>query len=124
MAALATVENVHELDLHNEFVDIADGYIQCLLDRQVVAIIGPVWAECDLQVIGESLVAAHMLTMALNGSDGPAGAVTAESAGGLSRSYAQPGGMNDTVGDWNATTYGRQYLTLRATLPTSPAVLC
>lgn len=54
------------------------------------------------------LLAAHYGRIATSGGALPAGPVTAESMGGLSRSYAAPT-MAGAAGLWSATTYGQQY---------------
>lgn len=124
MAAVATVDDVHNVDVSNTFRNVDDGVIQCILDGEAACLIGEPWDAADLRRIGESLAAAHILSRAMNGADGPAGAVTASSAGGLSRSFASPGGnMSRGDTDWNSTSFGRRYLRLRDTLPLSPIAL-
>ncbi len=123
MPALATVEDVRNVDLTNSLRNVSDGNIQCILDGEAACMIGEPWGAAGLRVIGESLVAAHITAQAIKGPDGPAGAVTSEAAGGLSRSYASPGGQSGTDDYWSSTSFGRRYLALRRTLPTSPTVL-
>lgn len=124
MAAVATVDDVRSQDLLNELKNVPDGFIQCVLDTEAACLIGPLWAEAGMEVIGESLVAAHIVSLQLKGSNGPAGPVTAEAAGGLSRSYASAGGQSSRAeNEWSSTSYGRRYLRLRGTLATSPVAL-
>lgn len=58
------------------------------------------------------LLAAHFGTVALSGGAAPAGPVVSESAGGLSRTYAQAsaGGAADSA--WSSTSYGRELAAL------------
>lgn len=121
MPALATVDDVRARDVLNDLIDVPDGFIQCVLDDEAACIIGDLWGE--KRVSGESLVAGHIALEALEGSGGPSGPVVSESAGGLSRSYASPGGLSRGDGQWSTTTFGLRYLRLRATLGSSPAVL-
>lgn len=124
MAATATVDDVRNVDLTNALRGVSDGAIQCILDGEAACLIGGPWDDAGMRVKGESLVAAHIAASAIKGPDGPAGAVTAEAAGGLSRSYASPGGqMSQSDSYWNSTSFGRRYLALRAVLPTSPMAL-
>ena len=121
MAAIATPEDVKNLDIRNELASVSDGYLQCVLDNEAACLIGDMWG--DLRKVGEALVAAHIAAKELQGSNGPAGPVVSESAGGLSRSYASPGGQSRSDSYWATTSFGQRYLNLRATLPTSPIVL-
>lgn len=121
MPAIATVEDVRNLDIREDLSQVHDGYIQCVLDDEAACIIGDIWGS--LRRRGEALVAAHIVSRELQGSNGPAGPVVSESAGGLSRSYASPGGLSRSDSDWGSTPYGQRYLRLRATLPTSPIAL-
>ncbi len=123
MAAVATVEDVRSVDLTNSLRSVQDGDLQCILDSEAACIIGPVWDEAGMRVQGESLVSAHIASQAMMGPKGPAGAVTASSAGGLSRSFASPGGQSGSDTDWSSSSFGRRYLRLRRTLPTSPIAL-
>lgn len=64
------------------------------------------------------VLAAHLATIASPEHNGP---VTAESAGGLSRSYAAP--MSDDAG-LSASSYGRTYrMLLRSSLARLPVLL-
>lgn len=61
----------------------------------------------DLTELAVAYLAAHMLTMSKRGGAG--GAVTSESEGALSRSYAVP----TSTASLNATSYGQDYLSIR-----------
>ncbi len=121
MPAIATVDEVKNLSLTEEFSPVSDGYIQCVLDDEAACIVGDIWG--GLRRRAEALVAAHIVSRQMQGSNGPAGPVVSESAGGLSRSYASPGGLSRSDSEWGTTSYGKRYLTMRSTLPTSPQVL-
>lgn len=75
---------------------------------------------------GLCLLSAHFaFKLAGGGASGGAGAVTAEAAGGLSRSYASVmAGANDY--DLLSTPYGIQFVMLRDSLvcPIVPVILC
>ena len=119
---VATVDDVLCLDLVGDFDDIPPKFIQCTLDREVTCHAPEgVWGE--KHVIAQSLVAAHIVTLAQEGSDGPAGPVVSESAGGLSRTYASGSGGTESDAYWSSTSYGRRYLALRRTLPLTPLTL-
>lgn len=58
-------------------------------------------------------VAAHFASSPGAGEQRPGGAVTSESRGGLSRSYAPPpSGAASYEGTWSDTQWGRRYLQL------------
>ncbi len=58
-------------------------------------------------------VAAHFASLPGSGDQRPGGAVTSESRGGLSRSYAPPPtGSEAYEGTWGDTQWGRRYLQL------------
>lgn len=71
-------------------------------------------------------VAAHFASLPGATDQRPGGAVTSESRGGLSRSYAPPqtGSGGDYEGTWSDTQWGRRYLQLllgsRARWPRTP----
>jgi hypothetical protein len=110
----ASVDDVKAVDPANTL----EGVKQSLLDRLLV-----IAAECVNpaawdRVTGtttisdhvQALYVAHMATMLLRGSDG-LGPVTAEAAGGLSRSYAA--GMRATDDpSLSSTSFGQQILML------------
>ena len=74
------------------------------------------WGEEDHPRLrlGRIFLAAHYASLELRRSTGPAGPVVSESAGGLSRSYAQPGGLHVFYG---ATPYGLAFQALCASGP-------
>ena len=57
-------------------------------------------------------LAAHYGTITKNGANGPAGAVVAESAGDLSRTYATLSGYATTDPLYDTTPYGKQFRAL------------
>lgn len=59
--------------------------------------------------LARSLAAAHLGKLSVSGGAAPAGPVTSESDGSLSRSYAAPS-IGSSSSAWESTTYGRQYL--------------
>lgn len=74
--------------------------------------------------LGRIYLAAHMATVALSGAAGGAiaGPVTAEAAGGLSRSYGSMSGLGaDTLLD--TTPFGRAFRELLRRLP-GPKAVC
>lgn len=64
------------------------------------------------------LLTAHLLTLANRGGQG--GAVSSESVGDLSRSFAT-GDMSD--GEYGQTSYGQMFLRLRKSLVTTPIIV-
>ena len=107
----ATVDDVRAVDPANTL----EGVKQSLLDRLL-----PISAECvkpanwdrvtSVTTISDHITAlyvAHMATQLLRGSDG-LGPVTAEAAGGLSRSY---GSVTDDP-SLSSTSFGQQILML------------
>lgn len=58
------------------------------------------------------LLAAHYGTGVASGGAAPAGPVVSESDGGLSRTYAQPGGGDSAGSAWASTSYGRELAAL------------
>lgn len=116
-----TVQGVRNVDMTDEFRNIDDARIQCVLDDQVSCYVNATqWGTCaDLAC---ELVAAHLLAMALGGTTGPTGPVTSESAGGLSVSYGSAP-MASGDGFWSSTSFGQRYLQLASTRPTTPLTL-
>lgn len=78
---------------------------------------------------GVKLLAAHFLAQlgfgTVSGSGDIAGPVTSEKVGDLQRSYAATSISGGSVSDsiFNTTRYGRLYLLLRKTIPTTPIVV-
>lgn len=68
-------------------------------------------------------LAAHLGTVAQSGGSAPAGPVTSETVGQVSRSYAQLVGDALASSAWASTAYGRQYAAaLRASTARLPVV--
>ena len=117
----ATAQDVRNLDLTNAFGLISDDQITCLLADEVPCYVNEAqFGSCATKA--QALVAAHLLTLGLAGSTSPSGAVTSESAGGVSRSYASaPTSAAD--GFWMSTSFGMRYQAIAKTRITAPMVL-
>lgn len=110
----ATTQSVK--DLAPELADVEDARIQVFLDYALLTINANIWgAKADF---GQTLLAAHLLTMSNRGGSG--GAVTSEKVGDLSRSYGNPD-MDGTT--YSATSYGQMFMQLLKTLDTTPLCL-
>lgn len=118
--AIATVADVRAVDFGNHLTSVPDNVIQCILNDEAACLVGCNWGSGDKRRKAEALVAAHIAYRSRR-IEGPAGPVTASSAGGLSRSFGQVGGSND--GDWQTTEFGRRYLRLRRSTIAPIAVL-
>ncbi len=117
----ATAQDVRNLDLTNAFGLISDDQITCLLAGEVSCYVNEAqFGDCATQA--QALVAAHLLTMSLAGSTSPSGAVTSESAGGVSRSYASAP-TTAAGGFWASTSFGQRYWAIASTRITTPLVL-
>lgn len=117
----ATAQDVRNLDLTNAFGLISDPQIDCILADEVPCYVNEAqFGDCAKQA--QALVAAHLLTLGLAGSTSPTGAVTSESAGGLSRSYASAP-TTAGAGFWASTSFGQRYWAIASTRITSPMVL-
>ena len=122
---VATVQDVHNVDMTNSIADagVDDGRISCILADEVPCYVNTAeWGACAK--LAESLVAAHLITVALKGGTGASGPVVSESAGGLSRSYAAPSATTGSAGFWQSTSFGQRYLQLKITRITTPMALC
>jgi hypothetical protein len=108
---VATVNDVRNCDFTGELDCVDDDRIACILAHEVPCYIN---AEqfCDCAAKAEALVAAHIIP------------VTAESAGGLSRSYGTVGSASGSAGFWQSTTFGQRYWAIASSRITSPIVLC
>lgn len=76
--------------------------------------------------LGTAYLAAHLLTVSAAGSGtgGPAGPVTSETVGRVSRSYASPSSAPSSVmGNLGSTSYGREYARMQSLLSLTPEVL-
>ena len=117
----ATAQDVRNLDLTDAFGLISDPQIDCLIAGEVSCYVNEAqFGDCATQA--QALVAAHLLTMGLAGGESPSGAVTAESAGGLSRSYASAP-TTAAGGFWASTSFGQRYWAIASTRITTPIVL-
>jgi hypothetical protein len=67
-----------------------------------------------LYVQGMSLVLAHLLTLAKNNQSGQQGAgpISNQSVGDVSVGFDTSSTAEDRAGQWNLTTYGKQYIRL------------
>lgn len=77
-----------------------------------VLISDEIWGDAALANLGRQYLAAHLGTLAFNAGGG---AVTDETVGQLSRSYATPLGLKGSLG---LTSYGAEYTRLTRLLPT------
>jgi len=119
---MATVQDVRNVDMANSLINVIASSIQCVLDDQVPCYVDEgQWGTCA--ILAESLVAAHLVTVAFQGSTRAAGPVTSESAGGVSRSFASPT-VSSGSSFWVSTGFGQRYEQLKRTRITSPIVLC
>lgn len=117
----ATAQDVRNIDLTNAFGLVSDDQITCLLADEVPCHVNAAqFGTCADKA--EALVAAHLLTLGLAGTESPSGAVTSESAGGVSRSYASAT-TTGTDGFWSSTSFGMRYLAIASTRITAPMVL-
>ncbi len=113
--AICTAAQIRDLgELAGDFL-LANGFTDVILDRIIVCaqpLIDDVCWDTDADK-GLCLLAAHFaFKLKQGGASGGAGAVTAEAAGGLSRSYAAVmSGSNDY--DLKSTPYGMQFAMLR-----------
>ncbi len=116
----ATVQDVRDQDLLDGFSSLSDAQIQDALDCALLFI--------NLDAFGDkgdkahALLAAHFAAEGLAGNFAPSGPVTAEAAGGLSRSYGTGSGTLDNS-RFGATIYGRRFEALQARCPFTPLVL-
>ena len=118
---VATAQDVRNIDLTDSFRLLSDAQIDCVIADEVPCYINAAqFGDCASQA--EALVAAHLMTMGMAGPTSPSGAVTAESGGGLSRTYAS----TPTTGSasfWASTSFGNRYWAMASTRLTSPMVL-
>lgn len=118
----ATAQDVRNVDFTDTLSLISDDRINCVIADEVSCYVNePQWGTCAN--LAQALVAAHILTIGSMGSTAPGGAVTSESAGGLSRSYATASPSSDESAFFQSTSFGRRYWQLRGTRMTTPLVL-
>lgn len=103
----------------NTVLGIAPELDSVNIDTQVMAlafvneaISDSVWGTKTTATLARAYMAAHIATLSLRGGNGASGAVVSESAGGLSRTYAQSMATNST---WGSTPYGVQFAALLRT---------
>lgn len=117
----ATAQDVRKLDWTNMFGLLDDAQINCVIADDVPCFVNEAqWGTCATQA--QALVAAHLIAVGLKGGTAPSGSVTAESAGGISRSYASSP-TSEAGGFWQSTTFGQRFAALSAVRITSPMVL-
>jgi hypothetical protein len=81
------------------------------------------WGDGALYTMGASLLAAHFGSLVkTNSANGAQGPVTSMAQGDTSKSFAAPT-FDASEGALGATSYGRNYLALVATLPSSFGLL-
>jgi hypothetical protein len=93
-----------------EFSAIADATVERYIARAEARLHAGTWG--DLYDTAVELLTAHMLVSLVAGGQGPAGPVTSEGAGPLSRSYAAPA----NISSMQSTVYGSQLVELRKEL--------
>jgi hypothetical protein len=117
----ATAQDVRNVDWTNSLALVSDDEITCVLADEVACHVNAAqFGDCADRAC--ALVAAHIITLGLRGATSPTGPVTAESAGGLSRSYGSAPG-SEASGFWQSTTFGQRYWAIASTRCTSPMVL-
>lgn len=111
-----------------EFTSETDAFIQIHLDDAVLDLDETRWG--DLYAQGVAYLTAHLLVSAKRraantGAVPAAGAVASKSVGDVSISYASSGRVDNSVGavEYNSTTYGQRYLTLRRMVGTGAYVV-
>lgn len=118
----ATVQDVRNVDFANELCAVSDAKIECVLKDEVPCYVNPS-QFCNCADLAEALVAAHIITIGLRGTTSPMGPVTAESAGGLSRSYGSAA-VSGSAGFWQSTNFGQRFWAIAQTRITTPVVAC
>jgi hypothetical protein len=123
----ATVQDVRDLDLVSGFECFTKGTIEKVIIKAELFICEAAWDRGADQpgrgACAIALLAAHFLASAPKGRNSggavPSGPVTAQSAGGISRSYGTAGGVSSESA-FGSTSYGQQYLELRSVIVTTP----
>ena len=129
----ATEQQVRDLDIVSRFECFTKGTVENAITKAGFFVCEAVWdlgaAEPGRGACAIALLAAHFLASAPKGRNSggavPSGPVTAQAAGGISRSYGTAGGVS-SQSSFGSTTYGQQYLELRSVIVTTPltAVNC
>lgn len=110
--------DVQAMSLSGEFDKLSDTQIQSVIDDVALQVNVDVCG--DLAELVCKNLAAHMLSMRKRKGGGPAGPVTAQAAGGISRSYAVPSNLNERRAYFSQTSYGQEYMRLIRIIPASP----
>lgn len=98
-----------------EFAALDDAVVTRYIEKAKLQVSEQLWASKYDE--GVESLAAHLLSVAIAGAVGPSGPVAAETIGPMSRTYASYAAFSGTDKDsLNATSYGREYKRLRATL--------
>lgn len=126
-----TAQNVRDLSLRDEFADLTDTQINTRITLAESFINRAVWDTAasggeDKGDNGVLYLAAHFLAVDLRSTVAAAGPVTAEAAGGLSRSYGIAAtGVRVTVNEslLMRTIYGQRYLQMQRSLLLSPVAV-
>lgn len=124
MSATVTITispcDVRGLSLSGEFDGFDDAQIQGVIDDILLMVNASVCADLG-PMIAKNL-AAHLVLMRARKGHGPAGPVTAQAAGKLSRSYGMSGKANDSssYAYFAQTAYGQEYWRLTLLLPSTP----
>ncbi len=124
MPTFCTEQDVRDVDFGNVLGDFTDGQINTAIDCAELYIDEDAWevGHPGRAVKGCAFLAAHIAVM-LSAPDSPAGPVTGEAAGGLSRSYgAVSGALSESA--LASTSFGLMYLELRRLVPSTPLTLC
>jgi hypothetical protein len=120
-----TVDDVRDVSLRGEFDDVTDQQITDRITLAETFVNRTVWDTAasggeDLGDFGVKFLAAHFLAVDLRGTVAAAGPVTAEAAGGLSRSYGLGVAISFDESMLGRTIYGQRFLQIKRTLLLSP----
>lgn len=117
-----TVDDIRALSPIGEFDGVKDPAIQSAIDQASLTIEPTSWCEEFVDPATANL-AAHILALRLGGSNGVAGPVTSESAGGISRSFGFAGSTSGSS-YYQKTIWGQEYERLLRMQPMTPIVGC
>lgn len=99
------------------------GYAQPQVNPAAWGVPGTVAApsKADLAL---AYLTAHLMTRRGGAAAQAPGALTQEKVGDITTTYASPAGAEkDSEKEYNTTAYGKMYLALRRTIPTTPLVV-
>jgi len=103
----------------NTVLGVAPELTSVNIDTQVLALAyaneslsDSMWGTGAMATLARAYMAAHIATITVRGGEGASGAVVSESAGGLSRTYAQSMASAST---WGSTPYGVAFASLLRT---------